>query len=178
MLIRSLALSLMISSIALAQNPSSAHSLDYDRNSPLDIKEAGVEQRGDVAVHDISYASPKGGRVPAYLVVPSGSGPFAAVIWGHWYWTNSEFRNRKEFLAEAIALAHAGVVSLLTDGPIARPGHVENKTPLSDRDEMDLICCSLGRMSTPNGWLTSDTATMPVSAAFSAELINVLRRLC
>ena len=139
MLIRSLVLSLMITSLSLAQNPSGAHSFDYDRNAPLDIKDVGVEQRGNVAVHDISYASPKGGRVPAYLVVPSGSGPFAAVIWGHWYWTNSEFRNRKEFLAEAIALAHAGVVSLLTDGPIARPGHVENKTPLSDRDEMDLI---------------------------------------
>ena len=61
--------------------------------------------------------------MPAYLVVPSGKAPFAAVIWGHWYWENSEFRNRKEFLAEAVVLAHAGVVSLLTDGPIARAGH-------------------------------------------------------
>jgi len=31
-------------------------------------------------------------------------------------------RNRKEFLDEAVALAPAGVVSLLTDGPVARPG--------------------------------------------------------
>jgi len=139
MLIRSLALSLVITSIALAQNPSGAHSFDYDRNAPLDIKDVGVEQRGNVAVHDISYASPKGGRVPAYLVVPSGSGPSAAVIWGHWYWTNSEFFNRKEFLAEAVALAHAGVVSLLTDGPVVRPGHVEDKAPLSDQNQMDLI---------------------------------------
>jgi len=83
MLIRSFAVSLIISSIAVAQNSGAEHSLDYDRNAPLDIKEAGVEQRGDVAVHDISYASPKGGRVPAYLVVPSGKGQFAAVIWGH-----------------------------------------------------------------------------------------------
>jgi dienelactone hydrolase len=139
MLIRSLALSLVITSLALAQNPSGAHSLDYDRNAPLDIKDVGVEQRGDVAVHDISYASPKGGRVPAYMVVPSGKGPFAAVIWGHWYWNNSEFRNRKEFLAEAVALAHAGVVSLLTDGPIARPGHMEDKAPLSYQGQMEII---------------------------------------
>jgi hypothetical protein len=45
---------------------------DYDSKAPLDVQEAGVEQRGDVAIHDISYASPKGGRVPAYLVVPKG----------------------------------------------------------------------------------------------------------
>src|SRR2546427_2316106 len=101
-----------------------------DRKAPLDIQEAGVEHRGDIAVHDISYASPSGGRVPAYLVVPSGKGPFAAVIWGHWYWDNSAMRNRKEFLDEAVALAHAGVVSLLTDGRVALPGHVADQTPL------------------------------------------------
>ena len=139
MIIRLLVMSFAISSITAAQDAGPAHNFDYDRNAPLDIREAGVEQRGGVAVHDISYASPKGGRVPAYLVVPTGKGPFAAVIWGHWYWENSEFRNRKEFLEEAIALAHAGVVSLLTDGPIARPGHVEDKTPLNQQQVTDLI---------------------------------------
>ncbi|HEV2698455.1 MAG TPA: hypothetical protein VGU90_10715 [Terriglobales bacterium] len=112
---------------------------DYDRAAPLGIQEAGVEHRGNVTIHDISYVSPKGGRVPAYLVVPSGKGPFAAVIWGHWYMPRSEFLNRKEFLAEAMALAPSGVVSLLTDGPIARPGHVEDKNPLSDQAASDLV---------------------------------------
>jgi cephalosporin-C deacetylase-like acetyl esterase len=105
---------------------------DYNQKSPLEIKEAGVEQRGDVAVHDISYASPKGGRVPAYLVVPKGKGPFASVIWGHWYQDGSPFLNRKEFLDEAVALAPSGVISLLTDGPIARPGFVRDPDPLGD----------------------------------------------
>jgi dienelactone hydrolase len=139
MLIRSVVVSLIMTSVVVAQNSGGTQSFDYHRDAPLDIKEAGVEQRGNVAVHDISYASPKGGRVPAYLVVPSGTGPFAAVIWGHWYWENSEFRNRKEFLGEAVALAQAGVMSLLTDGPIARPGHVEDKTLLSDQQPADLI---------------------------------------
>jgi cephalosporin-C deacetylase-like acetyl esterase len=139
MILRLLALSLVISSIAVAQNSTELHNFDYDRNAPLDIKEAGLERRGGVEVHDIFYASPKGGRVPAYLVVPSGKGPFAAAIWGHWYWENSEFRNRKEFLAEAVTLANAGVVSLLTDGPIARLRHVEDKAPLSDQQSTDLI---------------------------------------
>jgi cephalosporin-C deacetylase-like acetyl esterase len=105
---------------------------DYDQKAPLEVKEVGAQQRGDVEVHDISYASPKGGRVPAYLVVPKGKGPFAAVIWGHWYMPGSEFLNRKEFLEEAVALAPSGVVSLLPDGPIARPGYVAPKEPLED----------------------------------------------
>ena len=131
--------SFMIGSIAAAQDADVVRRLHYDREAPLDVRETGVEQHGGVAVRDISYASPKGGRVPAYLVVPDGKGPFAAVIWGHWYWENSEFRNRKEFLAEAVALAHAGVVSLLTDGPIARPGHTEDKVPLTEQQATDLI---------------------------------------
>ncbi len=112
---------------------------DYDQKASVDIREAGVEQRGSVAIHDISYASPKGGRVPAYLVVPKGKGPFAAVIWGHWYQDGSPFLNRKEFLEEAVALAASGVVSLLTDGPIARPGFVRDPDPLSDRYISDRV---------------------------------------
>jgi dienelactone hydrolase len=123
----------------LAQDPESVKRLDYDHNAPLDVKEVSVEKRGNVSVHDISYASPKGGRVPAYLVLPEGKGPFAAVLWGHWYWSNSSMRNRSEFLDEAVVLAHSGVVSLLPDGPIARPGHVENNAPLNDSETPELI---------------------------------------
>src|SRR5713101_6286570 len=44
----------------------------------------------------------------------------------------SEFLNRKEFLDEAVMLAASGVVSLLPDGPIARPGYVRDPDPLGD----------------------------------------------
>jgi dienelactone hydrolase len=122
-----------------AQDAALLSHFDYDREAPLDVKEAAVETRGGMKVHDISYASPKGGRVPAYLVAPSGKGPFAAVIWGHWYMPGSEFLNRKEFLAEAVALAPAGVVSLLIDGPIARPGHVVDQTGLNEQQISDRV---------------------------------------
>jgi len=122
-----------------AQDAKLVRHFDYDRRAPLGIKEIRVERRGNVAIHDISYISPKGGLVPAYLVVPKGKGPFAAVVWGHWYWGNSPVRNRKQFLEEAVALAPAGVVSLLTDGPIARPGHVENNDPLNEQQIVDLV---------------------------------------
>jgi dienelactone hydrolase len=130
---------LISASPLLAQDADLVRRFDYDKKGQLDVKEIGVERRGNVAVHDISYASPKGGRVPAYLVVPQGTGPFAAVIWGHWYWENSPMRNRREFLEEAVALARSGVVSLLTDGPVARPGHIESREPLNDQQADDLV---------------------------------------
>jgi dienelactone hydrolase len=133
------AILLLFAGTASGQEITPQRAFDYDAKAPLDVQEAGVEHRGDVTVHDISFASPKGGRVPAYLVVPSGKGPFAAVLWGHWYWPNSEFFNRKEFLEEAVALAPYGVVSLLTTGPGARPGHVQDNAPLNEQEVTDLI---------------------------------------
>ncbi|HEX6715915.1 MAG TPA: hypothetical protein VF088_02320 [Pyrinomonadaceae bacterium] len=130
----SLACFVLCSSALFAQDPELVRHFDYDAKTPLDLKILGSQKRGDATVYDITYASPKGGVVPAYLVVPAtGKGPFAAVIWGHWYWTNSDMRNRKQFLEEAVALAPAGVVSLLTDGPIARPGYVSDNDPLSEK---------------------------------------------
>lgn len=136
---RLLPVALLIGASAFAQEADILRHFDYDRRAPLDLIEAGKERRGRVVVHDVSYASPKGGRVPAYLVVPDNPGPHAAVIWGHWYWDNSPVRNRKEFLEEAVALAEAGVVSLLTDGPIARPGHMPNREPLNEQQMTDLL---------------------------------------
>ena len=123
------------------QDPEMIRHFDYDKTAPLGLKTLGTQNRGEAVVHDITYASPKGGVVSAYLVVPAkGKGPFAGVIWGHWYWRNSEMRNRKQFLDEAIALAQAGVVSLLTDGPVARPGYVEdNNTPINERQAADSV---------------------------------------
>ena len=48
-------------------------------------------------------------------------------------------RNRREFLDEAIALAPSGVISLLTDGPIARPGHADIKDPLDERNALEFL---------------------------------------
>jgi dienelactone hydrolase len=129
----------ILSFAAPAQRSDNSDAFDYDAKLPLDSQDSGVDFRGPVGVYDFSYASPKGGRVPAYLVVPPGKGPFAAVIWGHWCWPNSEFHNRKEFLDEAVALAPSGVASLLIDFPIARPGYVQVTDPLSGKQIDELV---------------------------------------
>jgi len=130
--IRAVLLPVVVVASAYAQVPALLRHFDYDGKAPLDLQESSVEQRGDVAVHDISYASPRGGRVPAYLVVPKGKGPFAAVIWAHWHQEGSELRNRREFLDEAVALAPSGVVSLLPDSTLARRGYNEPNEPLDE----------------------------------------------
>ena len=122
-----------------AQDPELLRHFDYDHSAPLNVKQIGVQHRQHADVFDITYSSLQGGVVPAYLVVPKGKGPFAAVIWGHGYWNNSSMRNRRQFLDEAIVLAQAGVVSLLTDGPVARPGRLQSKDPLDEQRPADFF---------------------------------------
>ena len=88
---------------------------DYDSKAALDIQEGKVEERNGILIKDITYASPKGGRVGAYLIVPPGKGPFAGLVFGHW-----GLGTRSEFIPEALLYAQAGVVSILPDYPWSR----------------------------------------------------------
>lgn len=117
---------------ALAQNPSIdelRRVFDYDQNAPLDIKEVGVIKRDDALIHDITYASPKNGRVTAYLVVPARRGRYAGIVFGHW-----GYGTRTEFLPEAMLYARAGVVSLLVDDLDVRPAPWRRNAPGSEPD--------------------------------------------
>src|ERR1700745_2971065 len=79
------------------------HHWDYDKNTPLNFKQAGIEERDGVTIYDISFSSPvsdrsaavgpNGGKGTAYLVVPSGQGRVPAVIFGHWGMPGSETKN-------------------------------------------------------------------------------------
>src|SRR5437660_12656497 len=139
LLISFVAILLFSAAHSRAQDGDLVRHFDYDQKAPLRIKQIGIHRRATTTVYDITYDSPKGGVVPAYLVVPKGRGPFAAVIWGHWYWENSSMRNRKEFLDEAVALAQSGVVSLLTDHPMSRPGYGPIKDPLDERNATEFL---------------------------------------
>jgi len=93
---------------------------DYDASAPLDVQEAGTEPRGGVRVVDLSYASPMGGRVPAYLILPPGAGKHPAILFLH-----PGKGDRSTFVDEAVDLAaRKGFVSLTISAPFLRP---ENK---------------------------------------------------
>jgi beta-lactamase class A len=109
------------------------HRFDYDSKEPLDVHDKVIEEFDGGTLHDITYTSPKGGPVAAYLVVPKGKGPFAAVLFGHW--GNG---TRAEFIPEAKLYARAGAVSLIPDYPWDRP-QPWRKTP-SHYDKPELDC--------------------------------------
>lgn len=105
---------------------------DYDTKTGLEQREINIEKRGDSMFIEINYAGSGGDRVPAYLIIPHGKGPFAAIIWGHWLKKGSPLANKDEFFDEALALAHAGVLSLLIDAPQARHDFgPEEKDPMA-----------------------------------------------
>jgi len=92
------------------------HLFDYDSRQPLDIHDKPLKGFDCGVIHDITYVSPSGGLVSAYQIVPTGKGPFAGVVFGHW--GNG---TRGEFIPEAKAYACAGVMSLLPDYSWERP---------------------------------------------------------
>lgn len=89
---------------------------DYDRSAPLGFRDRGRINHGyPIAVRDISYASPKGGRVPGYLIVPPGPGRHPAVIYMH-----GSGGTRLDFVVPGTWMAARGAVALTIASPAAR----------------------------------------------------------
>jgi len=140
---RWLVLFVLLPLLAASADDDLARHWAYDKNQPLEMSQAGVQERDGIKIYDITYKAPlgdraslvgpNGGNVTAYLVVPSGKGPFPAVIYCHWCMPGSEKKNRSEFLDEAIVLAHSGVISLLLDHVTVHPGFVEDTSPLNEQ---------------------------------------------
>jgi len=109
--------------VVLEQSPNpddSTHFTD-DASVSLDVKQVSVKVRDRLTIQDITYAGSHGDTVPAYFVIPKGTGKFAGVIWGHWLMPCATNSNREELSEEEIALAPAGANSLLIDAPQSRP---------------------------------------------------------
>ncbi|HEX9895496.1 MAG TPA: hypothetical protein VGA78_16320 [Gemmatimonadales bacterium] len=105
----------------------------YEGAAPLEVRDSLIQTlENGVRIFNLTYASPKGGLVTAYLVVPPGPGPFAGVLFGHW-----GLGNRSEFLPEAIHYAERGAVGLMIDWPWTRwPPNRRDQGPL-DKPEQD-----------------------------------------
>jgi dienelactone hydrolase len=90
-------------------------SFGYDRDAPLDIREAGRHEHDGIAKRRFSYRSPYGQRRVAELIGPAGQGPHAAILYVHWYEPESPDSNRTQFQQEAAELARRGVQALLIE---------------------------------------------------------------
>jgi thiol-disulfide isomerase/thioredoxin/dienelactone hydrolase len=87
--------------------------LAYDEAAPLGLKVVGAERRDGVTIEDVTFRG-EGETIQAYVVRPAdGAGPFAGVLFVHWFAPPDPTSNRTQYLEEASALARRGAVSLL-----------------------------------------------------------------
>jgi predicted esterase len=97
--------------------------LSYDSRAPLEWQELLVKDYGFAKLLDVSYASPRGGRVTAYAVVPTDTAHPAGIVWQHW-----GQGDRSSMLPEALAMARRGAASILVNSPGNRPNSKPAKT--------------------------------------------------
>ena len=105
---------------------------EYDASAPLDVKIDSTEQKEGLTIQNLTYASPKGGRVSATLIVPDGPGPFAGILLMH-----GAPGTRDVTLPEATTLAKRGAVTLSIDAPFARGERRGNPREMIHFDERD-----------------------------------------
>ncbi|HEU0300532.1 MAG TPA: hypothetical protein VFR37_13775, partial [Longimicrobium sp.] len=120
---------------ACAQSDLPLHLFAYDRAAPLELQSTQIGAQDGVAIHQVSYASPKGGRVNGRLFVPQGGGPFAGVVLGHGMPGNAE-----AFTGRAVYIARHGAVAIAIDAPFnRRPGGPLTLTPQDSVEQVQLI---------------------------------------
>ncbi|MFN2273586.1 MAG: alpha/beta hydrolase family protein [Anaerolineales bacterium] len=111
----------------------------YDHAAPLDIQEERRWKEGGTTWIDFTYASPKGGRVPARLVIPDGAGPFPGLILQHG--GPGTLEDMESF---ARAFAGYGAVTFMITSPYRRPGgwfhtqYMGNTWPMFTRRDLEI----------------------------------------
>jgi len=105
---------------------------DYNASPPLELQVISTQKKGVLTIQEITYASPKGGRVPATLIVPDGPGPFAGILLMH-----GLPGTRAVTLPEAETLAQRGAVTLSIDAPFSRPGKIDDPRGPVQLNEQD-----------------------------------------
>jgi dienelactone hydrolase len=113
---------------------------DYDDGAPLDVRVSSSYFDAGVHISELTYASPKGGRVPALLFVPSGRGPFAGLIVQHGLPST-----KQDVAFEAEELARLGAVVIAIDAPFARRSGAPIAFTRRDRAEQIQLIVDLRR---------------------------------
>ena len=106
----------------------------YDPKAPLGLQVVSSEKQEGITIQTITYVSPKGGRVPAALIIPEGKGPFAGMVLMHG--APGEYQ---QMLPDGKVLARCGAVVLMIDAPFARLGQEQNPFTFGDRDRENQI---------------------------------------
>jgi len=103
---------------------------DYDVELDLDVREEAYDSFDGYDRVDISYASPMGGRVPAYLYVPQTEEPWAGMLVMHGM--PGDRSNGQTF---GPGYARGGALCLAISAPWARLGPGEQMEPITFTEE-------------------------------------------
>jgi hypothetical protein len=109
----------------------------YDPAEPLEIARQAVGTREGLLRDSLEYASPKGGRVPAYVIRPAAEGAYPGLILMH-----GSGGSRDDLLELGYDYAALGVLVLLISAPPARsdpPGQWLTLTPADADIQVQLI---------------------------------------
>jgi dienelactone hydrolase len=106
----------------------------YDDDAPLSVRTVDSWPNGNLGLSRISYASPRGGRVPALIVTPSGDGPFAGLIVQHGL-PGDKF----QVLPIAEDFARTGAVVVAIDAPWSRREELPDFTERDRADQIQLM---------------------------------------
>lgn len=108
----------------------------YDRAAPLDLRDSLDSVAADgLRTHEISFASPRGGRATGLMHVPPGGGRKAGIVFLHGApgsaWTSTRFTS---------VLARRGAVVLSLNAPfVRRDGLPVTLTPVDSAETAQLV---------------------------------------
>lgn len=88
---------------------------NYQKLESIDLRVVGKRTQDGIESQLLVIQTPFGYRRVAELFQPEGEGPYAAILYVHWYEPESGSSNRRQFEEEAKEMARSGSVCLLVE---------------------------------------------------------------
>jgi predicted esterase len=88
---------------------------NYQAFEAKDLRVLGVRVEEGIETQLLVMQSPFGYRRVMELLRPEGEGPFAAILYAHWYEPEAHDSNRSQFIEEAKEMVRSGTVCLLIE---------------------------------------------------------------
>jgi len=148
---------------------------DYDQSQEVPFRTLDSAEVGSVTVREVSYASPRGGRVTATISTPRAGGTDVAVILLH-----GMPLDRNDMRDPAIVYACAGATALAIDAPYVRAGTGSIKFTRRDRAEQIQLITDLRRgidLLAQEGATTVSLVGLSYGAAMGALLAGIDERV-
>lgn len=145
--------------LASGQTPQVAKTpFHYESSHTLSVVDSIIEQQNGLTVHQITFPSPKGGKVTGILVVPQGKGPFAGVLLAHGMPSSA-----RAYIPRAKYVARHRAIVLALDAPFARrSGEALSFTPQDSSEQVQMIVDLRRSLD----WLVSRPDIDPTRVAF------------